>query len=81
MKSLTFVFSGYGGWDVLMGLLPKGLQGRMIARAFIRKMTTGGVAPDPTKTRMVVALPWGSYQIMNSRGKLAPCAREHTPLV
>lgn len=80
-RALVFTFSGYSGFDAMvMPLLPKCWQVRIIARAFLRTHTPkGGVPPDPLTTRIVLVMPFGTYRITDRKGHVESCAREHVP--
>lgn len=77
MKTLAFTFSGYTGWDCLLGLLPKRWQAKAVAKAWIKNL--GFLKEIPPNTTMTLNMPFGSFRILDSKGRLEPCRPEYTP--
>ena len=81
MRSLYFNFEGYTGLDILRSALPKKVQTRMVARAWLRSLTIPGAPrPDPAATPMILQMPWGSYRVLDLKGNFERCAKEVFPV-
>lgn len=74
-RTMVFNFAGYSGWHLLASLLPKKAQARFIAKRWMKSVNN----PDPKETRLVINLPWGSYQIVDAAGHVIVCPRENVP--
>ena len=71
----------YTGWHTLCALLPKSVQTRIIAKAWMKEMTrAGGGAPlDLARTKLVLHLPWGAFRVVGPGGRVEPCAPARVP--
>lgn len=72
-RALIFTVSAYSGWQRLLGLLPHRWQARRVARALVRSL---GVIPG-TGIPLVIQFPFGAFQVLDTRGRVEPCARAH----
>lgn len=80
MRTIFFNFSGYSGWDIWLSLLPKRVQVKKIAAAFIKDRMKGapGVAMDFETSPVILNMPWASYRILDARGNVRQVATEPT---
>lgn len=70
MKTLTFRFAGYAGWDLIWSLFSKKFQTRVVAREWIRLMIRKGHQIRPDQTPMYLEMPWGRFRVLDTRGRV-----------
>ena len=74
-RAMGFTFHGYSGVDVLLTILPKAWQSRIVARRWMKAVGN----PDPLVTRLIINMPWGTYRIVDAAGRLERCAKDLAP--
>lgn len=79
-REIAFNFSGYGGWQFWMAMLPKPIQSRWVAKSLLKDLSQGWkLELDLKGTPVYLVMPWATYQILDTRPTLKPCARERVP--
>ena len=76
-RVLVLLFIAWGGWDAWRTLLPFDWQARAIAKRMLRKSPDWnwhGI--DPTTQRLVIQAPFGTYEILDKRGRVRRCSPE-----
>ena len=76
-RALVFLFIAWTGWDFWRTLLPFSWQARTIARRMLRKSPDWnwhGI--DPATQRLVIQTPFGSYEVLDRRGRVRRCSPE-----
>lgn len=76
-RALVLLFIAWGGWDVWRTLLPFDWQARAIAKRMLRKSPDWnwhGI--DPAAQRLVIQAPFGTYEIVDKRGRVRRCSPE-----
>lgn len=69
-RQIIFTFSGYTGIDILLSLFTKRFQVRVMAKRLLRNA-------DPETTPIFINTPWGSWRIIDRKGRIEQCGRKY----